>query len=86
MLPSVAQVFLIYFIICLFFPCRCKVGKHTTEKPVPAKPAAAPKPSPVAVPATNSSSKDACPRCRQGFFCSEHGILLIHIFFIIGKF
>ncbi|KAG5558451.1 hypothetical protein RHGRI_008403 [Rhododendron griersonianum] len=51
----------------------CKVGKHTTEKPVPAKPAAAPKPSPVAVPATNASSKDACPRCRQGFFCSEHG-------------
>ncbi|KAG5558452.1 hypothetical protein RHGRI_008403 [Rhododendron griersonianum] len=52
---------------------KCKVGKHTTEKPVPAKPAAAPKPSPVAVPATNASSKDACPRCRQGFFCSEHG-------------
>lgn len=46
-----------------------------------AKPAAAPKPSPLAVPATNASSKDACPRCRQGFFCSEHGILLIHIFY-----
>lgn len=51
----------------------CKVGKHTTEKPVPAKPAAAPKPPPVAAPATNALPKQACSRCRQGFFCSEHG-------------
>ncbi|KAL0371603.1 UNVERIFIED_CONTAM: Cysteine and histidine-rich domain-containing protein RAR1 [Sesamum calycinum] len=52
----------------------CKTGKHTTEKPVLAKAAAAPK-SPVSAPnpTTNSSSKEACPRCRQGFFCSDHG-------------
>ncbi|KAH7855799.1 hypothetical protein Vadar_029025 [Vaccinium darrowii] len=51
----------------------CKVGKHTTEKTVPAKPAAASKPPPVAAPATNALPKQACSRCRQGFFCSEHG-------------
>ncbi|GJX08056.1 hypothetical protein Tco_0195988 [Tanacetum coccineum] len=48
-------------------------GKHTTEKPVLAKPAAAPKPAiKTSAPATNVSAKDACPRCRQGFFCSDH--------------
>ncbi|GMP70011.1 hypothetical protein CsSME_00029053 [Camellia sinensis var. sinensis] len=51
----------------------CQLGKHTTEKPVLAKPAATPKPVPKATPATDVSSKDACSRCRQGFFCSEHG-------------
>ncbi|GKD88676.1 cysteine and histidine-rich domain-containing protein RAR1, partial [Tanacetum coccineum] len=39
-----------------------------------AKPAAAPKPPiKTSAPATNVSAKDACPRCRQGFFCSDHG-------------
>ncbi|KAF3661984.1 Cysteine and histidine-rich domain-containing protein RAR1 [Capsicum annuum] len=54
----------------------CKTGKHTTEKPVIAKPSAtqnkavaAPAPAPM----TNASPKEACPRCRQGFFCSDHG-------------
>ncbi|PWA47223.1 Cysteine/histidine-rich domain-containing protein [Artemisia annua] len=52
----------------------CKTGKHTTEKPVLAKAAAAPKPAvKTSAPATNVSAKDACPRCRQGFFCSDHG-------------
>nr|GEV18382.1 cysteine and histidine-rich domain-containing protein RAR1 [Tanacetum cinerariifolium] len=51
----------------------CKTGKHTTEKPVLAKPAAAPKPAiKTSAPAANVSAKDACPRCRQGFFCSDH--------------
>lgn len=52
----------------------CKTGKHTTEKPVVAKVAAAPK-QPVSAPthSANSSAKDFCPRCRQGFFCSDHG-------------
>ncbi|XP_048325786.1 cysteine and histidine-rich domain-containing protein RAR1 [Ziziphus jujuba] len=52
----------------------CKKGKHTTEKPVLAKPAANPKvvsQSPTQV--TNSPSKDSCSRCRQGFFCADHG-------------
>ncbi|KAK4431594.1 Cysteine and histidine-rich domain-containing protein RAR1 [Sesamum alatum] len=52
----------------------CKTGKHTTEKPVLTRAAAAPK-KPVSVPnpTMNSSSKETCPRCRQGFFCSDHG-------------
>ncbi|XP_052181361.1 cysteine and histidine-rich domain-containing protein RAR1-like [Diospyros lotus] len=45
----------------------CKVGKRTSEIPVPKKPA------PVATPTNDASSKEACSRCRQGFFCSEHG-------------
>ncbi|CAN8244616.1 unnamed protein product [Cochlearia groenlandica] len=53
----------------------CKTGKHTTEKPVLAKPA--PKAS-VAVPTSSpvanaTATKDSCSRCRQGFFCSDHG-------------
>ncbi|KAK9060925.1 hypothetical protein SSX86_018105 [Deinandra increscens subsp. villosa] len=52
----------------------CKTGKHTTEKPVIAKVTAAPKPAiKTSIPAANVSAKDACPRCRQGFFCSDHG-------------
>ncbi|PIN03207.1 hypothetical protein CDL12_24276 [Handroanthus impetiginosus] len=52
----------------------CKTGKHTTEKPVLAKASSAPKPSVSApTPSTNPSSKDTCSRCRQGFFCSDHG-------------
>ncbi|KAM5557164.1 cysteine and histidine-rich domain-containing protein RAR1 [Rosa sericea] len=52
----------------------CKTGKHTTEKPVLAK--AKPK-TPVSVstsaPASDAPAKQSCSRCRQGFFCSEHG-------------
>ncbi|XP_076953105.1 cysteine and histidine-rich domain-containing protein RAR1-like isoform X2 [Bidens hawaiensis] len=52
----------------------CKTGKHTTEKPVLAKAPAAPKPTiKTTAPVTNVSAKEACPRCRQGFFCSDHG-------------
>ncbi|KAI7728117.1 hypothetical protein M8C21_028619 [Ambrosia artemisiifolia] len=50
------------------------LGKHTTEKPVLAKAPAAPKPAiKTSTPAANVSAKEACPRCRQGFFCSDHG-------------
>ncbi|XP_051123095.1 cysteine and histidine-rich domain-containing protein RAR1 [Andrographis paniculata] len=53
----------------------CKTGKHTTEKPVLTKPPSAARRPAVSVPnpTTNSTAKDACPRCRQGFFCSDHG-------------
>ncbi|KAL8557027.1 hypothetical protein ACS0TY_004485 [Phlomoides rotata] len=52
----------------------CKTGKHTTEKPVLAKATAIPKqPVSFPTPSANGSSKDACLRCRQGFFCSDHG-------------
>ncbi|KAI3793071.1 hypothetical protein L1987_35684 [Smallanthus sonchifolius] len=52
----------------------CKTGKHTTEKPVIAKAPAASKPAiKTSTPATNVSAKEACPRCRQRFFCSDHG-------------
>ncbi|XP_024983189.1 cysteine and histidine-rich domain-containing protein RAR1 [Cynara cardunculus var. scolymus] len=52
----------------------CKMGKHTTEKPTIAKATAAPKQAiKTSAPANNVSTKEACPRCRQGFFCSDHG-------------
>ncbi|CAA0809519.1 Cysteine and histidine-rich domain-containing protein RAR1 [Striga hermonthica] len=53
----------------------CKTGKHTTEKPVLAKKAPPVQRQLVATqtPTSNASTKDACPRCRQGFFCSDHG-------------
>ncbi|GAB2294074.1 Putative methionine--tRNA ligase, cytoplasmic protein rar1 [Dionaea muscipula] len=56
----------------------CKSGKHTTEKPVVIKPVRSlinpiPAPVPVAASSADSSSRDSCPRCRQGFFCSDHG-------------
>ncbi|CAL9008561.1 unnamed protein product [Prunus brigantina] len=52
----------------------CKTGKHTTEKPMlpKAKPKT-PVSAPTAPPATDASSKESCSRCRQGFFCSDHG-------------
>ncbi|XP_073144172.1 cysteine and histidine-rich domain-containing protein RAR1 isoform X2 [Henckelia pumila] len=50
----------------------CKAGKHTTEKP--AKVVVTPKQPLYQTSATvASSSKDSCSRCRQGFFCSDHG-------------
>lgn len=41
-----------------------------------AKVTASPKkpiPPPTAATTTNLSSKESCPRCKQGFFCSDHG-------------
>lgn len=51
----------------------CKTGKHTTEKPVLAKPAPPKNQVPAPAPAPDASSKQTCSRCQQGFFCSEHG-------------
>ncbi|CAI9092109.1 OLC1v1027270C1 [Oldenlandia corymbosa var. corymbosa] len=50
----------------------CKTGKHTTEKPVLAKAAPPKRPISVPIPENNASAKDSCPRCRQGFYCSDH--------------
>ncbi|KAK6275644.1 hypothetical protein POUND7_005353 [Theobroma cacao] len=54
----------------------CKTGKHTIEKPVLTKPAAITK-NPTSTPAftlaSSATSKESCPRCLQGFFCSDHG-------------
>ncbi|XP_058769734.1 cysteine and histidine-rich domain-containing protein RAR1 [Vicia villosa] len=52
----------------------CKTGKHTTEKQVIAPVKKKPVPPPTAAHSTNVSTKDSsCSRCRQGFFCSDHG-------------
>nr|WNT99864.1 disease resistance protein [Gymnema sylvestre] len=52
----------------------CKAGKHTTEKPVFKKPAPNPRvPISSQTLDKNEAPKEACPRCRQGFFCSDHG-------------
>ncbi|XP_021730203.1 cysteine and histidine-rich domain-containing protein RAR1-like [Chenopodium quinoa] len=56
----------------------CKTGKHTTEKPVLTKAAPrsrnpTPVPSPISASTTATSAKETCSRCRQGFFCSDHG-------------
>jgi len=53
----------------------CRVGRHTQEKPdAPASAAPAPVAAPVKLVVSSSQSTDAasCPRCRQGFYCSEH--------------
>ena len=53
--------------------CRCTTGKHTTEKPVTkAVSANRPKATPVQS-SKQTVGADACARCRQGFFCSDHG-------------
>lgn len=66
-----------YFLSKIVIFCSsdsCKTGKHTTEKPVTAKPVATPKIiPPSSASASNASAKDSCSRCRQGFFCSDHG-------------
>ncbi|KAL2920561.1 Cysteine and histidine-rich domain-containing protein RAR1, partial [Bienertia sinuspersici] len=55
----------------------CKTGKHTTEKPVtkaaPSPRNSKPAPSPVTAPTVTTSPIDNCSRCKQGFFCSDHG-------------
>jgi disease resistance protein len=57
---------------------RCTKGKHSSEKPV-AKAAPSPNGKPMQMAKTGDpaldSAKAACGRCRQGFFCSDHGAL-----------
>ncbi|XP_057546580.1 cysteine and histidine-rich domain-containing protein RAR1 [Amaranthus tricolor] len=55
----------------------CQTGQHTTEKPILTKVAPTPR-KPVAAPipvsgCTTTSPKETCSRCKQGFFCSDHG-------------
>ncbi|XP_020573370.1 LOW QUALITY PROTEIN: cysteine and histidine-rich domain-containing protein RAR1 [Phalaenopsis equestris] len=52
----------------------CKSGKHTTEKPV-TKAVSTNTRKPTPTPIQSKSTEDAagCSRCRQGFFCSDHG-------------
>ncbi|GJM85172.1 hypothetical protein PR202_ga01600 [Eleusine coracana subsp. coracana] len=52
---------------------RCATGKHTTEKPVTkAVSANRPKATPVQT-SMQHVGADVCQRCRQGYFCSDHG-------------
>ncbi|KAL3521465.1 hypothetical protein ACH5RR_019614 [Cinchona calisaya] len=51
----------------------CKTGKHTTERPVLEKPAPQTRPISAQIQENNALTKETCPRCRQGFFCSDHG-------------
>jgi hypothetical protein len=59
---------------------RCTKGKHSSEKPV-AKAAPSPNGKPMQMAKTGDpaldSAKAACGRCRQGFFCSDHGLSLL---------
>ncbi|CAM6099967.1 unnamed protein product [Calypogeia fissa] len=48
----------------------CQTGKHTSEKP---KPAAPPVPKKGPTPIAAAASAATCSRCKQGFFCSDHG-------------
>ncbi|RVX08232.1 Cysteine and histidine-rich domain-containing protein RAR1 [Vitis vinifera] len=61
----------------------CKTGKHTTEKLVLAKPAPPKNQVPAPAPAPDASSKQTCSRCQQGFFCSEHGTVVVCLLFIL---
>ncbi|KAH7372686.1 hypothetical protein KP509_17G016600 [Ceratopteris richardii] len=53
----------------------CTTGKHTSEKPQPLFTSSAKKPTitPIGSINTTTVTREACPRCRQGFFCSDHG-------------
>ncbi|KAK1294538.1 Cysteine and histidine-rich domain-containing protein RAR1 [Acorus calamus] len=50
-----------------------KKGKHTSEKPVAPKAAANPNKIPTLASASAKQTDASCSRCRQGFFCSDHG-------------
>lgn len=63
--------------LVLSYVTRCKIGKHTTEKPVTkivSSNTKKPIPAPVQPSAPNKNSDESCSRCRQGFFCSDHGM------------
>ncbi|BBN09822.1 disease resistance protein [Marchantia polymorpha subsp. ruderalis] len=50
----------------------CKTGQHTSEKPLPKIAPSPNKPVPVNVTSDAAASAN-CNRCRQGFYCSDHG-------------
>ncbi|KAL2630542.1 hypothetical protein R1flu_015228 [Riccia fluitans] len=53
----------------------CQTGKHTSEKPqLQAKPVPVVQNQPLSLKVTGSKvAASDCNRCRQGFFCSDHG-------------
>ncbi|KAH0454026.1 hypothetical protein IEQ34_018350 [Dendrobium chrysotoxum] len=52
----------------------CKTGKHTTEKPITKAVATTTrKATPTPIQNKRTDGATACSRCRQGFFCSDHG-------------
>ncbi|KAG0494175.1 hypothetical protein HPP92_005169 [Vanilla planifolia] len=52
----------------------CKTGKHTTEKPITkAVPTKTRQATHALVENKRTGDDASCPRCRQGFFCSDHG-------------
>ena len=69
------------------FAHRCTTGKHTSEKPqttfTPARK------NTHLTPATRISTlpvtREACSRCRQGFFCADHGTLFISWLLLIHR-
>ncbi|MQL96568.1 hypothetical protein Taro_029249 [Colocasia esculenta] len=57
----------------------CQTGKHTSEKPVTRVTSSSQKATPTGIlnkqtdTISNKQNDGACSRCRQGFFCSDHG-------------
>ncbi|KAI5060285.1 hypothetical protein GOP47_0024705 [Adiantum capillus-veneris] len=53
----------------------CTTGKHTSEKPQTTITSSTKKPAynPVGSVSSTAVAREACPRCTQGFFCSDHG-------------
>lgn len=54
----------------------CSTGKHTSEKPQTTFTSSTKKAcvAPVREIGSTAVSREACSRCRQGFFCSDHGV------------
>eukprot|EP00250_Pteridium_aquilinum_P004768 c14973_g1_i1 orf=69-584(+) len=57
------------------FASRCTTGRHTSEKPQITSASSTRRPvmAPVGNIVSTTVSREACSRCRQGFFCSDHG-------------
>ncbi len=78
--------------VAAYNPWRCTTGKHTSEKPA-SKAAPSPNKSKQVSSGGNTSlnaAQAACIRCRQGFFCSDHGqcvrLLLLSVYDITTMF
>lgn len=64
------------FCYMFIFASRCTTGKHTSEKPQTTFTSSTKKSvtTPVGHISSPTISREACSRCRQGFFCSDHGV------------
>ncbi|MCO5581264.1 hypothetical protein L7F22_035142 [Adiantum nelumboides] len=53
----------------------CTTGKHTSEKPQTTFTSSAKKPAfmPIGSISSTAVAREDCPRCNQGYFCSDHG-------------